>query len=88
MKDTVEYRSEDDSKKGDKDEPAEERIGGREKFGGYGRQALAVDGAHSTHEHGGFDERILPSQSPQVMVTDNPDTQGEANQTNGHGKMK
>lgn len=84
----MEYRGENDSKKGDEDEAAEERIGGREKFGGYGRQALAVYGAHSAHQHGGFDERILPSQSPQVMVTDDPDAQGEADQTDRHGEME
>ena len=88
MKDAVEYRGENDSKKGDEDEPAEERIGGGEKFGGNSGQTLAVDGTHSAHQHGGFDERILPSQSPQVMVTDDPDAQGEADQTDRHGEME
>jgi hypothetical protein len=88
VKDTVECRGEDDSKKGDENDSGEEGVSGGEKFGRDGGQALAVDGALSSHEHGGFDEGILPSQSPQDMVTNNSDAQGEADQTDRHGKME
>ena len=77
-----------DAKKGDEDDSGEEGVSGGEWFGRDGGQALAVDGTLSAHEHRGFHEGVLPSQSPQGMVTNNPDAQGEADQTDRHGEME
>jgi hypothetical protein len=88
VKDTVECRGEDDSKKGDENDSGEEGVSGGEKFGRDGGQALAVDGALSSHEHGGFDEGILPSQSAELMISEDPDSEGDADQADGHGQVE
>jgi len=88
VKNAVKDGYQNNAEQGDEDDSGEEGIGGGEKFGGDGGQALAVDGALTAHEHRGFNEGILPSQSPQGVVTNNPDAQGEADQTDRHGKMQ
>ena len=42
----------------------------------------------AAHEHGGFDQSILPRQPPEGVVTDNADAQREADQSDCHGKMQ
>ena len=68
VKNTVKNRGKDDAEEGDEDNSGEEGVSGGEKFCGDGGQAQAVDGALSAHEHGGFDEGILPGQSAEVMI--------------------
>jgi len=79
---------EDDAEEGDEDDSGEEGVGGGEYLGGYGRQALAVDWALSSHEHGGFHEGVLPCQSSEVVVPEDPNSKGDADQADGHGKME
>ena len=81
-------RGENDAEEGDENDSREEGVRRGEKFGGDGGKALAIDGTLSAHEHGGFDEGILPRQVSQGMVTENSDTQGEADQANRHCKME
>jgi len=88
MQDAVKDGREDDPEKGDQHDPAKEGIGGGKQLGGYGGEALPVDRTLSSHQHGGFDEGILPRQSPERVVTDNPDAQGEADQSDRHGEMQ
>ena len=77
-----------DAEEGDENDSGEEGVSGGEKFGRDGGQALAVDGALSSHEHGGFDEGILPCQSSEVVVPENPNSEGDADQADGHGQVK
>jgi len=79
---------EDDSEECDEDDSREEGVRGGEYLGGYGRQALAVDGALSAHEHGGFDKGIFPGQSSEVVIPENSDSEGDADQADGHGQVK
>ena len=88
MQDAVKNGRENDAEKGDQHDSTKEGVGGGEDLGRYGRQALAIDRALSSHQHGGFNEGILPSQSTQNVVTDNADAQREADQSNGHEKVK
>ena len=88
VKNTVKNRGEDDAEEGDEDNSGEEGVSGGEKFCGDGGQAQAVDGALSAHEHGGFDEGILPGQSAEVVVPKDPDSERDADQADGHGKME
>ena len=79
---------EDDSEECDEDDSREEGVRGGEYLGGDGGQALAVDGALSAHEHGGFDKGIFPSQSSEVVIPEDSDSEGDADQADGHGQMK
>ena len=49
---------------------------------------MAIDGALSAHEHGGFDKSILPGQSAEVMIPEDPDSEGDADQADGHGQVE
>lgn len=77
-----------DAEEGDENDSGEEGVSGGEKFGRDGGQALAVDGALSSHEHGGFDEGILPGQSAELMISEDPDSERDADQADGHGQVE
>ena len=49
---------------------------------------MAIDGTLSAHEHRGFDEGILPSQSAELMISEDPDSEGDADQADGHGQVE
>ena len=49
---------------------------------------MAINGTLSAHEHRGFDEGILPSQSAELMISEDPDSEGDADQADGHGQVE
>ncbi len=49
---------------------------------------MAIDGTLSAHEHGGFDEGILPGQSAELMISEDPDSERDADQADGHGQVE
>ena len=88
VKDPVKDGSQDDAEENDQNEAAEEGVAGGEKFRRSGGHFISVDRAHSAHQHGGFQHGLIPDESSDLGVADDPDAHGHPQNSKSHGEMK
>jgi hypothetical protein len=87
MKNAMQDGGKNNAEESDENETTEEGIACGEEFGGGGGEFETVDGAHTAHEHRGFDDGIGPWEATDFVISEDAGCESDGEKNDGHTKM-
>jgi hypothetical protein len=87
VEDAMKDGGKNDTEEGDENEATEKGIACGKEFGGGGGEFETVNGAHTAHEHRGFDDGIGPWETADFVISEDACCQSDGEKKDGHTKM-